>query len=170
MNNIEQFWQAYLAAYPDEATAQTSYIAEQFGDNPRLADELGRLILQGVKTATCSALWEWQAEGSLPPEVGQITIVLNGRDEPLCIIETTEVTIQPYNEVDEQFAYDEGEADRSLESWREGHWRYFSRVLPKIGKAPTLDMPLVCERFRLLYPHIAKGTYGRYPNPNPAID
>ncbi|NEQ26775.1 MAG: ASCH domain-containing protein, partial [Microcoleus sp. SIO2G3] len=45
-----------------------------------------------------------------------------------------------------------GEGDRSLEYWREAHWRYFSRVLPKIGKEPTIDMLLVCERFKVVYP------------------
>lgn len=149
---VERFWQTYLASRPDAATAPARYVAEQFGDSPQLADELARLIVQGVKTATCSALWEWQAEGSPLPEVGLMTIVLDGRDEPLCIIETTEVTVRPFNEVDAQFAYEEGEDDRSLEAWREAHWRYFSRVLPKIGKAPTPDMPLVCERFRVVYP------------------
>jgi hypothetical protein len=33
----------------------------------------------------------------------------------------------------------------------EAHWRFFSRTLPKIGKEPTEDMPLECERFRLIY-------------------
>lgn len=152
MGKIEQFWQSYLAACPGEAAGQAAYVAEQLGDNPRLANELGQLILQGVKTATCSALWEWEAEGNPLPEVGLKTIVLDGKNEPLCIIETTEVTIRPFNEVDEQFAYEEGEGDRSLTSWREGHWRFFSRVLPKIGRTPTREMPLVCERFRVVYP------------------
>jgi len=154
MDKIEQFWQVYLADCPEDAAGQSAYVAEPFGDNPQLADELGQLIVQGVKTATCSALWEWEAEGSPLPEVGLMTIVLNGRNQPLCIIETIEVTIRPFNEVDEQFAYEEGEGDRSLAAWREGHWRYFSRVLPKIGRIPTQDMPLVCERFRVVYPHL----------------
>lgn len=154
MDEIEQFWQAYLAAGPADSAgpAALDYVAEPFGDNPQLADELGQLIVQGVKTATCSALWEWEAEGSPIPQVGTMTIVLNGRNHPLCIIETTEVVVRPFNRVNEQFAYEEGEDDRSLAAWREGHWRYFSRVLPKIGKTPTEDMPLVCERFRLVYP------------------
>jgi uncharacterized protein YhfF len=41
--------------------------------------------------------------------------------------------------------------DRSLESWREGHWIYFSRVLPAIRKKPTPEMLLVCDRFRMVY-------------------
>ncbi|NTU81340.1 MAG: ASCH domain-containing protein [Chloroflexales bacterium] len=153
---IAQFWQAYLAILPPDAPhRQVRYIAESFGDNPALADELGALIRQGRKTATCSALWEWEAEGTPIPQPGLITIVLDGPGQPLCIIETTEVTVRAYNEVAAAFAAAEGEGDRSLASWREAHWRYFSRVLPRIGRAPTEDMPLVCEHFRLLYPLVS---------------
>jgi uncharacterized protein YhfF len=127
------------------------YLAEGWGDSPEMADELGALISSGTKTATCSALWEYEAEGEALPEVGTKTVVLDGKGEPLCIIETTEVEMRPFDGVDERFAYEEGEGDRSLTYWREAHWRFFSRTLPKIGKAPTLDMPLVCERFRVIY-------------------
>ena len=54
-------------------------------------------------------------------------------------------------EVDARFAYEEGEGDRSLEYWQEAHWRFFSRTLPNVGREPTTDMPLVCERFRVVY-------------------
>lgn len=153
---VEAFWRAFLITDPAGVTADTPYTADAFGDNPQLADELGALIAQGVKTATCSSLWEWEAEGAAVPHVGMISIVLDGRGEPLCVIETTEVTVRAFNEVDAQFAYEEGEDDRSLEAWRTEHWRYFSRALPKLGRAPAEDMPLVCERFRLLYPLPAK--------------
>lgn len=53
------------------------------------------------------------------------------------------------------FAAAEGEGDRSLAYWRAAHWRYFSRTLLTISRAPAEDMPLVCERFRLLYPPAA---------------
>ncbi|MEZ4613843.1 MAG: ASCH domain-containing protein [Caldilineaceae bacterium] len=149
---IEAFWHDFLANAPGHITDDTPYVAESFGDNPQLADALGALIVQGVKTATCSALWEWEAEGAALPEAGLITIVLDGRGAPLCVIETTEVTIRAFNAVDAQFAFAEGEDDRSLAAWRREHWRYFSRVLPKIGRAPSDDMPLVCERFRVLFP------------------
>lgn len=60
---IVQFWQAYLHTLPPDAPhREARYVAEAFGDNPTLADELGALIRQGRKTATCSALWEWEAE------------------------------------------------------------------------------------------------------------
>jgi uncharacterized protein YhfF len=116
-----------------------------------MADELGALIVNGTKTATCSSLWEWEAEGESPPETGTVTIVLDGRGEPIGIVETTEVTIRKYNEVEADFAHDEGEGNLSLEYWREAHKNFFSRILPKLVKEFNEDMPLVCERFRLIY-------------------
>jgi uncharacterized protein YhfF len=81
-----------------------------------------------------------------------ITVVLDGGGEPLCIIEAVEISIRKYNEVDAVFAREEGEGDLSLQYWREVHKNFFSRVLPKIGKEFSEDIPLVCERFRVIYP------------------
>ena len=151
-DRIETYWRSYLNTLPaDSPVRDEQYLAEGWGDSPRMADALGTLIADGTKTATCSALWEYEAEGSSLPEVGDKIVVLDGNDDPLCIVETTEVEVRPYDEVDARFAYEEGEGDRSLEYWREAHWRFFSRTLTGIGKEPAMDMPLVCERFRVIY-------------------
>ena len=151
-DRLEAYWSGYLKTLPAGSPMRDEqYVAEGWGDSPRLADELGTLIVTGAKTATCSALWEYEAEGSALPEAGSKTIVLDGQDDPLCIVETTEVVVRPYDEVDAKFAYEEGEGHRSLEYWRDAHWRFFSRTLPTIGKEPSVDMPLVCERFRVIY-------------------
>ena len=145
-------WRSYLETLPADSPARDEgYAAEGSGDSPEMADELGALISAGTKTATCSALWEYEAEGEPLPEVGLKTIVLGGTGDTLCIVETTEVEVRPYDEVDGLLASEEGEGDRSLEYWREAHWRFFSRTLPSIGKEPATDMPLVCERFRVVY-------------------
>lgn len=152
MTTAEQFWQAWLATLPPGAPARNApYVVEPFGDNPALADELVALVLAGTKTATCSALWDWEAEGNPPPEPGLLWVVLDGGGEPRCIVETMEVTHRRYDEVDADFAAAEGEGDRSLTYWRKAHRRFFSRTLPAIGKEFVADMPLVCERFRVVY-------------------
>jgi uncharacterized protein YhfF len=149
---IESYWQKFLSTQPADSPYRSKpYIAEGWGDSPEMADELGALIAAGTKTATCSALWEWEAEGEPPPETGTVTIVVDGRGEPLCIVETVEVRVRKYNEVDAGFAREEGEGDLSLEYWRDAHLSFFSRSLPKIGREFSEDMPLVCERFRLIY-------------------
>ena len=150
---IERYWQQYLDSLPtDSPYRPKSYIAEGWGDGPEMADELGQLIAEKKKTATCSSLWEWKSEGEPVPEIGLLTIVLDGKGLPLCIVETTEITHKRYDEVDAEFAAAEGEGDLSLQYWRDAHRTFFSRTLPKIGREFSPDMPLVCERFRVIYP------------------
>ena len=109
-----------------------------FGDGPALADELLDLVLKGIKTATCST----EDQSAIP---GARWIVLDGRGEPRCVIETTEVTYRRFGEVDAAFAHDEGEGDRSLAYWQQAHRSYFGRL----GRFSE-DMMLMCERFRLV--------------------
>ncbi len=150
--DIHAFWLAYLETLPaDSPVWDEEYSAEYFGDSAEMADRLAALIQAGTKTATCSALWEYEAEDEEPPVVGEKCILLDGSEAPVCIIETTQVQIQPYNQVDAQFAHDEGEGDRTLAYWRKVHWDFFSRTLVQIGEEPTEDMPLVCERFRVIF-------------------
>jgi uncharacterized protein YhfF len=151
-SNIEEYWATFLETLPDHSPYRDkAYVPEPFGDNPQLANELGALVLSGIKTGTCSALWEWEAEGNPIPEVGSISITLDGTGSPICILETTEISIRRFDEVDEDFARSEGEGDLSLRYWRQAHRDFFSRVLPKFGREFSEQMPLVCERFKLIY-------------------
>ena len=104
-----------------------------------MADDLGGLVVQGIKTATCSLYWEYEAGLEVLPEVGGLSIILDGRGGPMCLIETTSLEIKPFNTVDAQFAYDEGEGDRSLEYWRQAHWRFFGRTCVEIGRELSED-------------------------------
>lgn len=149
---IKAYWQKFLSTLPaDSPYHSKTYSEGGYGDNPGLKNELIQLVLEGKKTATCGSLWEWEAEGNPIPQVGDVWIELDGDNIPVCITETVEVTIRNYNEVDADFARAEGEGDLSLEYWREAHRNFFSRTLPKIGKEFSEEIPLVCEKFKLIY-------------------
>jgi len=149
---VEAYWIVYLQTLPADSPARDEgYEAWSFGEGQEMADRLGGLVLDGLKTATCSALWELEAEGGQMPRAGEKSIILDGRGEPLCVIETTEVEVRRFDEVDGTFARDEGEGDRSLAYWREAHRRFFAGTLPEIGRRFSEGMPLVCERFRVIY-------------------
>ena len=111
-----------------------------FGDGPELADELAELVLAGKKRATC-----WAAGEGPRTRVGRQWVVLDGSGVPIAVIETIELTQRRFDEVDAAFAFEEGEGDRTLASWRRAHRNYFGR---QGTFAP--DMPLYCERFRLV--------------------
>lgn len=151
-DSIDTYWQKFLSKLPPNSPYhEKTYAKGGYGDSPELANELIQLILLGRKTATCGSLWEKETEGTPLPNIGDIWVELDGYGNPVCITETVEVTIRKYNEVDADFARAEGEGDLSLDYWREAHKNYFSRVLSKIGREFSEDMPLVCERFRLIY-------------------
>jgi len=149
---VRDYWRSYLDSQKPERSSQgLKYEAWAFGNTPEMADDLGDLVKRGVKIATASLAWAYQAEGEPHPEVGDISIILDGRSDPICIIETTGVEVMAFNAVGEKHAYEEGEGDRSLDYWREVHWAFFAEECKSIGREPTEDMPVVCERFRLIY-------------------
>jgi uncharacterized protein YhfF len=115
-----------------------------FGDNPKLADELLALVLAGKKTATCCALEQAKREGWIM-KPGDISIARDSTGRDRCVIETVEATTRRFNEVDAAFAFDEGEDDRTLQSWRREHGLYFAR-----NGGWSEDMVLYCERFRVV--------------------
>jgi uncharacterized protein YhfF len=53
---VSAFWQSYLDSLPedDPARARPMPPAWGFGDGPEMADELGELVVRGIKQATCS--------------------------------------------------------------------------------------------------------------------
>jgi uncharacterized protein YhfF len=152
-STAEAYWQVFLETLLErKEPLPTIYQAWSFGDSPEMADALGALVQDGVKTATASLVWAYEAENEPYPEAGDYSIILDGKGQPLCIIQTMEVTICPFDAVDEAQAFLEGEGDRSLAFWREVHWTFFSRECAQLGVVPTKQMPVLCERFRLVYP------------------
>jgi len=116
----------------------------RFGDNAALADELLVLVLSGTKTATCCALVQAEREGWIMTP-GDISITQDSTGRDRCVIETVEATTRRFCDVDAQFAFDEGENDRTLASWRREHGLYFAR-----NGGWSEDMMLYCERFRVV--------------------
>lgn len=159
-DDLERFWEAarhqtranpvpgYLGTYAAEALSPPAW---SFGGTTEQADELLSLVLAGTKTATAGALWDYESEDEPLPQVGDLHIILDGADHPRALIETMAVTVAPFDEVDAEHARLEGEGDLSLDFWREVHQRFFTEFATH-DKGFGETMPVVLERFRVLYP------------------
>ncbi|HHU10293.1 MAG TPA: ASCH domain-containing protein [Intrasporangiaceae bacterium] len=122
-----------------------------FGATAEQADELLALVLAGRKTATAGALWDYEAEGEPVPQEGALSIVLDGAGHPRALIVTTDVDVVPFAQVGAEHAAAEGEGDGSLDHWRRVHEDFFTEhATHDRGFSP--DMPVVLERFKLVYP------------------
>ncbi len=123
--------------------------AWSFGATPQQADRLLDLVLDGVKTATASALCDYETDDDPLPEPGELSIVLDGAGHPRALLATTDVRVVPFDEVDADHAAAEGEGDRTLAYWRREHERFF-REHSSGGFDPR--MPVVLEHFERLVP------------------
>lgn len=124
-----------------------SVSAWQFGATP---DYLAQLVVDGIKTATCSGHLFYELENEPLPTTEDYSVILNSKDQPVAIIKTIEVTLTPMNEVTEAFAIAEGEGDRTYQYWWDAHEEFFRGELSTIGREFTEDLLLVCERFELI--------------------
>jgi len=141
---VEAFWAEFVAATGTDA----SYTAWAFGadDDSDQQTQLGRLVLEGSKRATTGRLADYENEAL--PQPGDYSIILDGARMPLCIIETTRIEVRRLDDVDDDFAWAEGEGDRSLAWWREAHLGFFERA----GTPIDGDTPLLLEWFDVVWP------------------
>lgn len=78
-------------------------------------------------------------------------MILDSKDNAICIIQTKKVTIVPFYAVTAEHAHKEGEGDKSLDFWREVHEKFFTECLSEAGLKFTSDMKVVCEEFEVVY-------------------
>jgi len=147
---LAAFWARRCAALPAGAAAPRYAEAFSFGES-ELADRLLALVLAGTKTATTMPLWEREARGQPLWQVGDESIVLDGSGEPRCMMATTELRVVPFDGIDTDFARDYGEGERTLAWFRSEAWDYYAAICAGLGRSPTRDMPMICERFRVVY-------------------
>lgn len=147
---IAAFWQDFCAEMGEDRRARFLE-AFHFHDNEAGANELAQLVLAGVKRATAGLVWTYENAGVSPPEPGCLSVVTCWDGKPVCVIETLELEVVPFEQVTAEFAATEGEGDGSLDYWRRVHWDYFGRECARIGREPSQAMPVVCERFSVVF-------------------
>ncbi len=108
-----------------------------------LRRQLVDAVLRGEKTSTAGLLEAYEADGTTPEPAGTRAALLDYDDHPVAVIEVTEARVVPAEEIDEQFARDEGEGYESVEDWRSAHERFF-------GSPIEAKTQIVAIRFRLV--------------------
>ena len=125
-----------------------SYEAWAFGE---AADKLADLVVQGIKTATCSAYDLYQVDNEPLPKEGDYSVILNSSGEAVCVVKTIKIYVTEFKNVSAEHAYKEGEGDRSLEYWREVHVNFLTNELATINKTFDENTKVVCEEFEVVY-------------------
>ena len=90
-----------------------------------LRDRLVAAILSGAKTSTTGLLLEYEREGDPLPLVGARSVVVDSADQPVAVIELTDVRVVRLGDIDLAHARDEGEGFETVADWRAGHERFW---------------------------------------------
>jgi uncharacterized protein YhfF len=113
-------------------------------------------VVRGPKRATTGLRASHERNPDLTPILGGYSVICEFDGAPRGVVRTTSVEVRAFRDVDAQYAWDEGEGDRSLQDWRKSHWQYFTRECAALGCGPSEDMAVVLERFELLYPRLQR--------------
>ena len=146
----QKYWDEFLGINPAIAS-HTTYQVWHFGNTQEMALELASLVVSGRKFATASLAAVNEIKPDETPIPDGYSVVTDFEGNPMCVIQTVEIKHLPFNEVDAQFAADEGEGDQTLAYWRDVHWRYFTREASELGLDFNEHSVVCCERFKLLY-------------------
>ena len=149
MITVEEFWKDYLVQSEDQGTELQ---ISMFGDESS-CDELVALIASGKKTAGSSLLKDYLSCDEQPPEVGRISLVVDSKGQPVCIIEITDVIQYAFKDVSEAIAMAEGEGDLSVEYWKKVHADFFNESKEALAIDSLDDEIIVTEFFKVIYSH-----------------
>ena len=147
----DMMWHAYLETLPTSMRQRTYFEACQFGAGRVMADQLAHLVLDGIKTATSDLIWHMEWNQKPMWDVGDEHVLLDGSWRPVCVFRTTQLETKRFCDVDAAFAYDYGEGTRTLVWWREHVYAWYASQCREMGVEPTQEMPLLCERFEVVY-------------------
>ncbi len=153
----KSYWAEFVASLPsNDPRIEARPDAFGFGGEGEIADELAALVLAGKKRGTASLPVEYTSLGEELPKSGDLSIVLDGRGNPVAIIERTSVEVVPFHAVTAEFAAAEGEGDGSLKYWQEAHTWYFGQVCERLGGKLESTTPVLCQCFKMVWPHATR--------------
>ncbi len=145
---VQRYWRRFCALHG--VPVDQPYDAYAFGDSAEMADRLSALVVHGPKRAAAGLLASYEPDEQIC-EIGLYSIIVDGRGQPVCVVQTTDVQVKPLRDVDASFAWDEGEGERTKQWWLAAHRTFFSRERASAGLPFSDDMPTVFERFELVW-------------------
>ena len=119
---------------------------------PEAADEILAALLRGDKRATTGLKCLYEIENEPLPQVGQYSVILDSKGLPHCITRIINIEITKFRDISEEYAFIEGEGDKSLKYWKDAHREVFTRECREgAGIEFNEDMECVCEYFEVVY-------------------
>jgi hypothetical protein len=148
---VEVMWASYVADSGYDGSLVTGLRVRRLRGVGRRARPLGAARSQEGDGGPRAGV---RGAGRAVAPGGDRCLVLGGDGRPLAIVRTTDVRVGPLWSVDDRFAWDEGEGDRTRAWWLDAHTRFSNRQCTAMGLTFSDDIGVVFERFELVWPTI----------------
>ena len=146
---IEAFWLEYQRA---GSVQVEGFTATAFGPTRSVADDLATLVRDGHKRAHATLERDFEVEGDALPRPGEHIVVLDGSGHPQAIVRLRHVERRYFNEVDDEFAFECGEGDRTLHWWLVAYRQEYAERAEREGFQVGERAVLILEFFDLVWP------------------
>ena len=145
-----EFWKSYLKA-TNQKTENAVYSGELvFEDSGFTGKTQLSLVLSGAKTAIFTPFDSFEINRESIPVSGEVYVVLDSEEEPVAILEVTNVTVIPFNEIPWDLAARDGE-NENLSDWQDKMREFLEDEADLCVFEVREDSKIVCEIFRVIY-------------------
>ena len=149
MTELDEYWNSFLEKTNRDKEEKCS--GDLFFEGKNFINaELNSIVLTGQKTAFFTTLATFTIDGEPLPVSGELYILVDNQNKPLCVLEMESVNIIPFNEVTWDMAQKEGECS-TFGEWKEKMQEYIEDEGHVLGFDYSEDIKLVFQTFKVIY-------------------
>ena len=144
---LDAFW----ARAGESINLPADYQVRWIGLDRDTTREVIDLIRSGDKTGTFTLPWIVANTEQAEPVVGDTIILIDFDSRPELIVRLTHIETVAFGDVSESHTAIDGPPVRALSIWKPLHTNYWNGMLAPHGMQVSDDMPVLIEKFELLY-------------------
>ena len=145
---IDDYWNQAIASKPELAV---DHQIRSIGIDEETTVLIIDFIKEGEKVGTFSLPWLMESEKIPASHIGQPIILLSYDGKPEIVVQITDIEETTFGEIDYEVTKIDGPPVRDPEVWIPLHREYWNNILKPYGRSCTDDMPVIVERFKLVY-------------------
>ena len=149
-NELANFWQSAKTAVPDGGLGD-KYQVRWIGLDDQTTEQIFELIRSGDKTGTFTLPWLVEQTGDPTPRVGDAIILVAFDGTPKILLRLTGIEEVAFGDITEAHTAVDGSPVRALEVWKPLHTAYWNERLQPFGLGVCDEMPVLVEKFEMLY-------------------
>lgn len=149
MTELDEYWANFLKNTnrdsEDKCSGDLCFEGKGF-----VQSQINSIVLAGQKQAFFTTLATFTIDDEPLPISGELYILVDNQNKPLCVLEIESVNIIPFNEVTFEMVKKEGEC-ATMGEWKEKMQEYIEEEAHVLGFDYSPDIKLVYQTFKVIY-------------------